>query len=432
MDILYELLTLQKIKNLKILLVNTSERVGGAAIAASRLMSALKHSGARCSMLVRDRQSEMISVTSIRSSWMLTVKFLWERMVIWVNNALRRRNIWQVDIANTGTDITCLPEFKSADVVHLHWVNQGFLSLNNIEAILRSDKHIVVTMHDMWYFTGICHYAGNCDRYEKGCFHCPLLTRGGVFTDLAKKVWERKAEMYKDANITFVGCSQWMANMAQRSALARNHKVVSIPNAIDTELFAPHDKTEARKKLHLPLDKTLLLFTCQRITDPRKGFSLLVEAIKALLRQQPQLKDKLTIVVVGGDSSKAQDLLPLPVRMVNYLHDEQSMVGLYNAADIYVTPSLQDNLPNTIVEAMACGLPCVGFNVGGIPEMIDHEVNGYVAEYRNSEDFARGILWTIDPERHDKLSVEARSKAEETYSEQHIAHLYNNIYARQD
>ena len=141
---------------MRVLLINTSERIGGAAVAASRLMESLKNNGIKAKLLVRDKQTDQITVVSLSRNWRMVWKFVWERIVIWKANHFKRDNIFAVDIANTGTDITSLPEFQQADVIHLHWINQGMLSLRNIENILASGKPVVWTMHDMWPCTGIC------------------------------------------------------------------------------------------------------------------------------------------------------------------------------------------------------------------------------------------------------------------------------------
>jgi glycosyltransferase involved in cell wall biosynthesis len=376
---------------------------------------------------VRDKQTDRLTVLPVRNGWMQPLKFVWERLCIFIANNFSRKNLFQVDIANTGTDITKLTEFQRADVIHLHWINQGFLSLSDISHIFQSGKRVVITLHDQWYFTGICHYSSNCEKYKSQCDHCPMLK--GKW-DLARRVFDRKRAMYEGRNITFVGCSQWMADMASRSALTKGQKVVHIPNAINTERFCPKDKEEARLALRLPQDQQLILFGAQRITDERKGFDLLVKACTYLKQNQAQLAKNLAIVVVGGDSEKVKDALPFNVYPVKYVSSEEGMVDLYNAVDAYVTPSLQDNLPNTIVEALACGVPCVGFQVGGIPEMIDHQQNGYVADYRNAEDFANGIAWTLDPERHEELSKNAREKALKTYSEKEVARRYMEVYKK--
>ena len=411
---------------MRVLIVNTSERTGGAAIAANRLMHALNRNGVEARMLVRDRKTDAPEVVSIPQSWRLKAKFLWERGVIWLANGLSRQGIFQVDIANTGTDITALPEFRQADIIHLHWTNQAYLSLRDIDRILASGKPVVLTLHDQWYFTGICHYSGGCDKYQTQCGKCHMLKGLGV--DLARRVFDRKRAMYEGRNLTFVGCSRWMADLARKSPLTAGHPVTHVPNAIDTDVFAPMDKQAARAHHHLPMDKKLLLFGAQRITDERKGFSFLVEACEHISKHHPSLPGKLGVVVLGGDAESVKEALPLPVYPVNYLSSEADIAELYNAVDLFVTPSLQDNLPNTIVEAMSCGTPCVGFDVGGIPEMINHQQDGYVADYCDSIDFAQGIAWCLDESRHPALSAAARSSALATYSEPVAASRYQDIY----
>lgn len=410
-----------------VLIINTSERTGGAAIAANRLMEALKKNGIKARMLVRDKQTDQLTVSSIPSSWTLTVKFLWERFIIWINNRLSRKNLLMVDIANTGTDITQTFEFKQADVIHLHWVNHGYLSLHDIDLIMQSGKPVVITMHDMWYFTGICHHAGKCEKYKVQCVECPLIY-GGIGKDLAQQVFLQKRKIYYNNKIVFVGCSQWMASLCRSSRLTSGQTILNIPNPIDTTTFQPADMQESRKDCHLPADKYLLLFCSRLITDPYKGFRQLADACSIIRKQYPQLAERLGVVVLGEESDKIKSLIPLDVYPVNYLSNLRDIVRLYNAVDLFVTPSLQENLPNTIMEAMACGTPCVGFHIGGIPEMIDHQQNGYVANYRDAEDFARGIDWCLSPEHYQALCTSARQKVLDNYSEERVAHRYTEVY----
>lgn len=413
----------------KVLIINTSERIGGAAIAANRLMQVLRNEHVQATMLVRDRQTNQLTVSSIRSSWLLTVKFLWERFVIFLNNGWRRSQVFAVDIANIGTDITQMKEFRYADVIHLHWVNQAFLSLRNIEQILQSGKRVIITMHDMWYFTGICHHAAQCTKYESQCERCPFLARPWFGYDLATRVFSHKKRIFQQAHITFVGCSGWITNLAQRSALTQGHRVVCIPNPIDTDTFAPADTTAARQACHLPTDRQLILFTSRRITDEMKGFQFLAEASRIIHDQHPEEAKRIGVVVVGLESDKVREHVALDVYSVDYVHNEQEMIQLYNAVDLFVTPSLQENLPNTIMEAMSCGTPCVGFDIGGIPEMIDHRQNGYVATYRDAQDFANGILWALQPDHYPTLAQAARQKVLDCYSGKQVAKRFLELYA---
>lgn len=412
---------------MRVLIINTSERRGGAAIAANRLMEALKNNGIKAKMLVRDRQTNEVTVVALKKSWRSLWQFAWERIVIWATNGFHKHNLFAVDIANTGTDITNLPEFIQADVIHLHWINQGMLSLKDIRKIIDSGKPVVWTLHDMWPFTGICHYAKYCEKYTVQCQNCELLVHPH-HKDLSYKVFRRKQKLYKDANITFVACSRWLEGIARKSALIRNQTITNIPNAINTNLFTLRPKKSVREKLHLPQNKKLLLFGSMKITDKRKGIDYLIEACKLIAEKNPGLSSQLGVVVLGSQSEQYATLFPFPIYQMNYVNNEKDLVDIYNAVDLYVTPSLQDNLPNTIVEAMACGIPCVGFNVGGIPQMIDHLHNGYVAQYKSSEDLANGICWSFNEGDYNSLSEEARRKAVNTYSEHNVAMKYIQIY----
>ena len=201
--------------------------------------------------------------------------------------------------------------------------------------------------------------------------------------------------MYKGRHINFVTCSHWLEGLAKKSALLAGHTITCIPNPINTNLFKPHNKQEARSRCKLPQDAKLALFGSVKITDKRKGIDYLVESCKLLAEKHPELKEKLGVVVFGKESQQLANLLPFKVYPLDFVSNEHQLVDIYNAVDLFVTPSLEENLPNMIMEAMACGIPCVGFNVGGIPEMIDHLHNGYVAQYKSSEDFANGIYWTL-------------------------------------
>lgn len=418
---------------MRVLIVNTSENTGGAAIAANRLMEALKNNGVKAKMLVRDKQTEQITVAALPPSWLHQMKFVWERFVIWSANRFRKNNLFQVDIANTGTDITHLPEFQEADIIHLHWVNQGFLSLADLQRIADSGKPVVWTMHDMWPFTGICHYSGECDRYRTACRHCPLLYGGGSENDLSARTFRRKERLLRTAHIRFVACSHWLEGLARGSRLLTGQSVCAIPNAINTALFRPSNTAQARMEHHLPADRQLLLFGSLKITDERKGIRYLLEACRLLRDRRPALADRLGIVVVGLKAEAMQGMFPFPLYTIDYIGDERRMARLYQAVDVYVTPSLQDNLPNTIVEAMCCGVPCVGFDVGGIPEMIDHRTDGYLAQCRNADDLAEGIAFVLeDTNRHAELSRSAARKAAATYSESSVAMKYIRIYNEAD
>lgn len=413
---------------MRVLIVNTSERIGGAAIAASRLVEALKNNGIKAKMLVREKQTDRLSVIELKKNWWRMWQFIWERILIWKENQFKKHNLFAVDIANTGTDITAIPEFQAADIIHLHWINQGMLSLNDIQKILQSGKPVVWTMHDMWPCTGICHHARECDKFHQECHHCPYIYKGGGKKDLSNQVFKKKKEIYQSAPVTFVTCSRWLKERAGQSALLNGHTIVDIPNPISTGLFKPQNSLAARNKMELPTDKKLILFGSVKVTDKRKGIDYFVESCKLLAEMHPELKEELGVVVYGKNSEQLKPLIPFQVYALDYISNEKDLVNIYNAVDLYVTPSLEENLPTTIMEAMACGVPCVGFNVGGIPEMIDHLHNGYVAEYKSAEDLANGIIWTLSESEYQSLSEEACRKAVSNYSESIVAKKYIDIY----
>ena len=414
---------------MKVLIVNTSENTGGAAVAARRLMEALSNNGVQAKMLVAEKTSDSIRVAGMQHSLAKRWHFLWERWCIFCNLRFSRKHLFDIDIANSGFDITQTAEFREADVVHIHWVNQGMLSLNTVRKILRSGKPVVWTMHDLWPATALCHYARTCHKFITGCHDCPLLPGRGITGDLARRIWNRKKALYRQSNIHFVACSRWLEGEAKQSGLMKGLKVTAIPNAIDTQTFRPCDKKEVRQRLGLPEDKRILLFVSQKVTDERKGMTFFIEAMQRLRECHPDLCDNTVVALLGGNCDEVAAQIPLPTFPLGYVSDEKSIASIYNAADVYVLPSLEDNLPNTIMEAMACGVPCVGFRVGGIPEMIDHQKNGYVARFKDSHDLAEGIFWTLNATAgSDSLSRNAVTKVAQNYSQQSVAIRYTEVY----
>lgn len=413
---------------MRILIVNTSEKNGGASVAANRLMEALNSNGEDAKMLVRDKQTDDKRVVALRRSRLHWWRFLWERWCIFLHLHLSRQRLFELDIANTGTDITTLPEFKAADIIHLSWINQAMLSLADIKKIVNSGKPVVWTMHDIWPATAICHYARGCKQFHTACHHCPLLPRGGGNNDLSARVWRKKTVVLQDKSILFVACSKWLEGQAKQSALLKNQIVTSIPNPIDTRIFCKQDKKQARRAFGLPENKQLILFVSQRVTDERKGVNYFIEALQQLVTEHPAMKQNTGVVILGGHSAEVAARLPIPAYALGYVSDAQKIASVYNSADLFVLPSLEDNLPNTIMEAMACGIPCVGYRVGGIPEEIDHLKNGYVAAYKDVNDLARGIYWVLNEAEYDVLSIQAIEKVISCYSQKAVSLRYIEVY----
>jgi len=414
-------------ENMRVLIVNTYEQAGGAAIAANRLMKALTDNGVKVKMLVGRKLTDNIQVVGLPSPWRHRLHFLWERWCIFCHKHFSRRDLFAIDIANCGTDITRMPEFREADIIHLHWINQGMLSLNDIERILDSGKPVVWTMHDAWEATAVCHVTLDCQQYTKQCADCPMLPRDDHW-QTAHKAWTKKYDKIHRHEVRFVACSQWLAGLARQSSMLKHQRVTAIPNPIDTRTFKPSDKLTARQALKLPEQGHVLLFAAQRASNPLKGMGYLKEALTRLASDDPTLASQLTLAILGSDGSDVAAGLPVRSVALGYIADEQRMAVAYSAADAFVLPSFSENLPNTIMEAMACGVPCVGFEVGGIPEMIDHKENGYVARYKDSADLARGLHWTLCEASHDELAAAALKKVHTHYAASIVARQYAELY----
>lgn len=420
---------------MNVLFVNTSDHAGGAAIAAQRLLKALRAEGVEAQLLCLRHTpgKDYPNVTVLKSTLWRRLKFALERLEIFLRNGLSRDGLFAIDQARFGNDITRHPAFKAADVVHLHWTNQSMLSLHDAERIFKSGKRVVITMHDMWTFTGICHQAAECDRWLNTCGRCPML-RYPRANDLSHTTFERKRKAYASARFTAVGCSQWLTGLAQQSPLLKGKRVVSIPNPIDTTFYAPagHEgmptKQQLREQLGLPQDKQLLLFTAFKVTDPNKGIDYLIESIALVIEEHPELRNRLAVVIAGGEAEKLRHSFAVEAFSMGYVTDEAHMRSIYQACDLLLMPTLMDNLPNTIVEAMACGVPCVAFEVGGVPQMVTTGVNGYLAQCRNSLSFSHGIVRTLSSQSYAALCRNARAQAVQSYSEKAVAQSYIGLY----
>ena len=363
-----------------------------------------------------------------------------ERAVIWACNGFTKKDLWATDIALFGQDITTTREYREADVVLIHWVNQGFLSLSTIEKIAQSGKRVVWTMHDEWPLEGVEHYTSPTLPVAATSSATPTSPTSSIATIhptnpinnlLTQWVLRRKAEIYRSGNISFVTCSEWLKRISEKKRLAIGQRIVSIPNPIDSRLFAPlteEQRKEAAKTLGLPQGKRLVLFVAQKVDDERKGIRYLDEAVKILTETQgnpeiPEIPDSPDNQEIPA-APMGDIAVIAPGRDIPYINNVEDMARLYACVDVFVTPSLSDNLPNTIMEAMSCGTPCVGFDVGGIPEMIDHKENGYVARYKDAQDLAEGIRYVIAKENHARLSRAARNKVMLCYSEEAVANKY--------
>jgi len=415
---------------MKVTLVNTSDRTGGAAIACFRLLNALKDSGTDVNMLVQKKSSASDLVHSTTGGFFKSqlnfYRFALERYLFFLKEKSKEVR-FAFSIGNTGEDISDNNLISQADIIHLHWVNFGFLSLQTIEKLLKLNKPVVWTLHDMWAFTGGCHYAGDCIAYQSACNNCPFLKRPHLH-DISNKIWQKKQQIYKQKNLTIVTCSNWLATLARKSSLLGNFRIVTIPNPIDTYLYKPAN--DAIQNLSEPKNKDMkyLLFGSMNINDKRKGFIFLKNALEILIRKYPETRNIIEIMVFGKSGQVIEDMLPYTIQNLGVLKNENQLIKTYQSADLFILPSLEDNLPNTIMEALSCGIPVVAFDTGGIPEMIIHQKNGYLAGYKNAEDLANGIYWALFQSDNRELSSFARKRVLENYNNSLVAGQYLKLY----
>ncbi|MDZ7934529.1 MAG: glycosyltransferase family 4 protein [Emticicia sp.] len=432
---------------MKILLINTDDAMGGAAIACLRLLAILEQTqGIEVTMLVQEKKRDNPNVRAIAETW-LQKKLAFERFVrerLYFKFQEKNKEIrFAFSPANSGIDISEHPLVQEADIIHLHWINFGFLSLNSLEKLFQLNKPIVWTLHDMWAFTGGCHHSGDCENFQVSCGNCVQYLKNPSPTDLSNKVWQRKSAIFdrflrlRSGNgITIIGCSEWLVNRAKKSSLLKDFSVKAIPNPLDTNLFSPQKKAEARAKLGLPIDKKLILFVAAKVSVIWKGFSYFQEALEILKAQHShnQVHDEaIELVVLGESDVETIQNLPFKAHALGRISDVNKIVSIYSAADVFVTSSIQENLPNTIMEAMACGTPAVGFEVGGIPEMIEHQQsgvppNGFLAKYKSAESLAEGMKWVLFEANHAELSSNARQKVLDNYSEKVVIEQYLEVY----
>ena len=410
---------------MKVLILSTYEKSGGAAIAANRLMNALNKNGVKASMLCR--KSITWGPKALRKqSW----TSIWERFVVWINNGFSMKNLWALDIANCGQDIFHTKEYQEADIVHLHWVNQGFLSLDAIEKIAKSGKKVVMTMHDMWYSTSICHHAYECESYKRHCRECKLM-RMDFAKHLVSHVYDRKRIAYSKSDIEVVAVSRWLAGMARESGLTKDLHVSVVPNSISLTDFRLLDKGECRKELGIATDRYVIVFCAARLDEKVKRMNLLLDALNVLVGKHTEWKERIELRLIGGMKDKSMlDAIPVAYSYLGVVRDVQKMNKEYSAADIVASTSYYETFGQTLAEAQASGCMPVAFDGSGPSDIIDHKRTGFLVREQTADAFAEGLEWALTEGRLLVSPLNLRISAKEKYSEESIANMYVQIYNR--
>ncbi|MDB5128403.1 glycosyltransferase family 4 protein [Mucilaginibacter sp.] len=416
---------------MKVALINTSDSGGGAAEACMRLLKALQLQAVDVTMVVQHKKRAEDAVYSIEQNIFgklrSKINFLWERLTFMFFHERDKSVRFAFSTANAGTDISRSKVIKEADIIHLHWTNSGFLSIHDLKKLMALNKPIVWTLHDMWAFTGGCHYAGPCNHFKNQCGNCYFL-HAPEDDDLSHDGWLHKKDMLSVAkNLSIVTCSNWLGEVAMKSTLLKGFIIQAIPNPIDTQLFSPKDKATARAKWKINPSAKIILFGAANINDRRKGISFLVEALQ-FLKNEPTPEIPVEIVIFGKNKHFDTTALPYPVHQLNTISSPADLAEIYSMADVFVSPSIEDNLPNMIMEAMSCGTPVVAFDTGGIPDLIDHQVNGYLAEFKSSVDLAAGINDVLNLGHGDKYASAARYKVKRMFNNEKVAGQYIALY----
>lgn len=406
---------------MKVIQLNSSDINGGAARAAYRIHHALRDAGIESKMLVNSKLSGDWTVegpSSKLKEGILKVRSNISRKL--VNSLFKTSNstVHSASILPSGRVRTL--NQSDADVLNLHWVQGEMLSIAEIGQI---SKPFVFTLHDMWAFCGAEHYTEDC-RWINGYYSNNRPTDEAGF-DLNRWTWERKRKHWKRP-FFIVTPSQWLADCVHQSELMKGWPLRVIPNPIDTQVWKPLDKDLARELLGLPKKVPMVLFgAIGGSQDQRKGFDLLKVALQYLKGSVTDLQ----LIIFGEMPPKDLPDLGFPVHYLGHLHDDLCLRAMYCAADLFVLPSRLDNLPNTGVESLACGTPIVAFNTGGLSDIVEHGITGYLAKAFDSEDLAfciRSII--IDDNLRYNMSLNARTVATIKYDYAEIAKQYRNVY----
>lgn len=360
--------------------------VGGAYRAAERISEALNKIGVDSEIVLMEKKNDNNSGTNMLN-W---------RIILILFKILRRINEkiilksglgYEIYKARLGFNILKFPAVKNADIINLHWVNNGMLSYKGLARICKSGKKVVWTLHDMYAFTAGCYYDNYCGNYIEKCENCKYAESNPKVQRLIDQMYKKKSLAYQ--NITFIGCSNWISICAKQSSLCKRFPIYTIPNPINTDIFYPMERKAAADVLGINLSdsKKVIVFGAMSSTsDERKGFQHLLKAIN-------QLNEKKYRIIIFGNSSDKIIETQLDCLYLGKIERDDWLRAVYSVADVFVAPSKQENLSNAVMESIACGTPVAAFNVGGMSDMIEHMTTGYLASPFKEELLCEGIEW---------------------------------------
>jgi len=419
---------------MKILQISTCDINGGAARAAYRLLLGLREIGQDCRMLVRHKESQedtVILVDAEERPENPNEDFFLSDIIqpYYIDSNQTELSNTLFSLSYPGYDLSELSLVQSADIINLHWVAQ-YQSLVTLHSLFSLGKPVVWTLHDQWAFTGGCHYSAGCEKYQSDCVECPQLSDDPF--NLPAAILKDKLEIFKDADLTIVTPSRWMAECARRSRLFKDQKIEVIPNSLETDIYIPLSKPEAKEEIGVSPEAITMLFGAVDGSEKRKGFLDLVNAIKFCLSegvfQELLHNDRIRLVCFGRPSDELESI-GIPFVALGHLDSDEKIRSAYSAADIFLLPSLEDNLPNTILESMSCGTPVVAFDVGGLPDMVANGVTGQLVPLSDTRKMGEAIIDLIQkPDLRWSMGKEGRKRAEQEYSLTVQAGRYSDLY----
>jgi glycosyltransferase involved in cell wall biosynthesis len=406
----------------KVLLLSTYDTWLGAAKATYRLHQGLLRQGLDSWMLVNKKFSADARVIAPTTAPGLAIAQMRARLEQWPLRFYPQRQTEYYSLQWLPDGLAPKVAEINPDVINVHWVQGGFMQL---ETLARFQKPIVLTLHDLWAITGGCHYSQGCEKYQQRCGACPQLGSAKE-KDFSRWLWHRKQRSWQKLNLTVVALSRWLKGCVASSPLLQSYPLHLIANGLDLQTYAPLDKTLARQILGLSPHRQVILFGSADGSQ-RKGFHHLKAALAHL--RQTSWGDRVQLLIFGQHPGAVEPDWGLPSRYLGFLHDDLSLRLVYACADVFVAPSQEDNLPNTVLEASACGTPSVAFHIGGMPDLIEHQVTGYLATPLEAEDLCAGILWVLEQSQESShLGSQARLKAEAEFSQLRQAQAYQKLF----
>lgn len=418
----------ENLKGKKVVLVNHSDTLGGAAIVTFRLMQALRREGVDARMVVFTKTSHEKNVSSIYTRFLRAMSFCLERLRLLPALGFNYDNLYKVSTGSFALNIHRHPWVKEADIVCLNWINQGLMNLDGIRKLHSEGKKIIWTLHDMWAMTGICHHAYECDHYLEECGNCQFLAGGGKPHDLSYKYWNKKNFTYAETPVTFVTVSHWLEECARKSSLLRGRKILTIHNPFPTDQFYCRPPRELYS--FLTKEKpNILLFGAARLDDPIKGLDYTIDALNYIFDYHPEIASKTAIYFFGHiKNPELLDRLRFSHRNLGMISDFKIIRYLCSVAKAIISTSLYETLPGTLIEGQAGGALPVTFGRGGQSDIVEHMKTGYIARYKDYRDVAEGILWAI---KANVSREELHDSVERRFSARNIARQYISLFSEE-